>query len=173
MTVASPSFLGEFSQKIDGKGRMSIPSDFRGVLDDGDIDRPADKTTRMFLLYGPHLKNHMQAYTPDAMLEIIADIKRLPRGSQARKRASKLIMGKSLQIEIDKDGRIVLPKERREQIGINEKGGMITMIGLGDYFEIWNKDVYDEIEGVDEEAYLEEQGEDFDVMSLLPNSEGA
>lgn len=166
--MASPSFLGEFSQKIDAKGRMSIPSDFRTVLDDGDVDRPSDKTTRLFLQYGPHLKGYMQAYTPDAMAEIIADVKRLPRGSDDLKWASKFILGKSQQIEIDKDGRIVMPKERREKIGLADKGGMIFMIGLGDYFEIWNKETYDAVEGAEAEAYLEAQGHGFDPMSLLP-----
>ena len=31
------SFTGEHTQKVDGKGRMSIPADFRRVLEDGDL----------------------------------------------------------------------------------------------------------------------------------------
>lgn len=159
------SFRGEFNQKVDGKGRMSIPADFRRVLEDGDPQHPETPNPRVVVLYGPHLKNHLQAYTIEAMAEIEAQIQALPRGSAERKRASRLILSKSWAAEVDRDGRIVLPKERREQIGLE---GEATMVAMLDYFEIWNRDTYEATEAAEDEAYLEEMGDDFDPMTLLP-----
>ncbi|WP_299849668.1 division/cell wall cluster transcriptional repressor MraZ [uncultured Roseovarius sp.] len=164
------SFRGEFNQKVDGKGRMSIPADFRAVLADGDPRYPENPLPRLVVLHGPHLKNCLHAYTIDDMAEIEAGIRKLPRGSVERKRASRMILGKSWDTEIDKDGRIVLPQRLRQQIGLE---GDATMVAMGDYFEIWNKNTYEEIEAAETDAWLEEQPEDFDPLSLIsPPDEG-
>ncbi|WP_323785583.1 division/cell wall cluster transcriptional repressor MraZ [Thalassovita sp.] len=164
------SFRGEFDQKVDSKGRMSIPAAFRRVLEDGDPDFPQNPSSRMVVLYGPHLKGCLHAYTIDAMAEIEADIEALPRGSKRRKYASQMILGKSWETEIDRDGRIVLPKERREQIGLE---GVATMAARGDYFEIWNADTYTAEEDADLNEFLAEQDDDFDPLSLLDGAKGA
>lgn len=164
------SFLGEFNQKVDGKGRMSIPADFRAVLAEGDPRCPENPLPRMVVLHGPHLKNCLHAYTVEAMAEIEAGIKRLPRGSDARKRASRLILSKAWKTEIDKDGRIVLPQRLRQQIGLE---GEAAMVAMGDYFEIWNADTYAAQEAAETDAWLEELPQDFDPLSLIePPGEG-
>ncbi len=77
------SFRGEHNQKVDGKGRMSIPADFRRVLEAGDPTGPR-AAPRMYLLYGDHLKNYLAGYTIEAFTEVVDQIKRLPRGSDAQ-----------------------------------------------------------------------------------------
>ena len=163
------SFRGEFSQKGDGKGRMSIPADFRRVLEAGDPDYPANSTPRLVVLYGPHLKNCLHAYTVEAMTEIEDSIRRLPRGSQNRKQAARLILGKSWETEVDKDGRIVLPKERREQISLS---GEAVMVAAGDYFEIWNAETYRATEAAAADAFLAGMPDDFDPLSLIEGDGG-
>ncbi len=159
------SFRGEFDQKVDGKGRMSIPADFRRVLEAGDPDYPEkNPLARLVVLYGPHLKNCLHAYTIEDMADIEAAIRALPRGSERRKRASKMILGKSWETEVDRDGRIVLPKARREQIGLE---GSATMAAMGDHFEIWNTATYQAEEGAEIEDYLANMPEGFDPLSLL------
>ncbi len=159
------SFRGEFNQKVDSKGRMSIPADFRRVLESGDPNFSESPLPRMVVLYGPHLKNCLHAYTIEAMAEIEAGIQKLPRGSDARKKASRLILGKSWETEVDRDGRIVLPKERREQIGLSEEA---VMVAMGDYFEIWNADTFSAEEAAEIEDFLSEMPDDFDPLSLIP-----
>ncbi len=158
------SFIGEYTQRVDGKGRMSIPAGFRRVLEAGDPKFPDTPLPRIVVLYGPHLKNCLHAYTVEAMAEIQKEIKSLPRGSQRRKRVSRMILSKAWQTEIDRDGRIVLPKERREQIGLQ---GECVMAGMADYFEIWNKDTYDAKERAEIDGFLEDMPEDYDPLSDL------
>jgi len=158
------SFLGEFNQKVDGKGRMSIPADFRAVLAEGDPRCPENPLPRMVVLHGPHLKNCLHAYTVEAMAEIEAGIKALPRSSVERKRASRLILAKAWSTEIDKDGRIVLPQRLRLQIGL---GGEAAMVAMGDYFEIWNADTYEAADSAELAGWLEDMPQDFDPLSLI------
>ena len=162
-----PSFRGEFNQKVDSKGRMSIPADFRRVLEAGDPRHPDAPNARLVLLYGPHLKNCLHVYTIEAMAEIEADIQKLPRGSMERRRASQMILGKSWETEVDKDGRIVLPKDRRAQVALPEQGGEVVMIAMGDYFELWNAETYEREVAAEMESFLAEQDDDFDPLSLL------
>ncbi len=164
------SFRGEFHQKVDSKGRMSIPADFRAVLADGDPRCPEVSLPRIVVLHGPHLKNCLHAYTIDAMAEIEEGIRRLPRGSVERRRASRMILGKSWSTEIDKDGRIVLPQRLRQQIGLE---GEAVMAAMGDYFEIWNAQTYDDLESAETEAWLDEMPEDFDPLTLIDPPGGA
>ena len=167
----SLSFRGEFSQKVDGKGRMSIPADFRRVLESGDPEYPEKRSNpRMVVLYGPHLKNCLHAYTIDDMADIEADIRALPRGSVKRKQASRMILGKSWETEVDRDGRVVLPKDRRAQI---ELDGDATMVAMGDFFEIWNAETYEAEEKSEAEEYLSGLPEGFDPLSLLDGAGGA
>ncbi len=149
---------------------MSIPADFRRVLEDGDARFPDIPAPRMVVLYGPHLKGCLHAYTIEAMAEIEADIKKLPRGSERRKQAARMILGMSWETEVDKDGRIVLPKERREQIGLT---GECTMAAAGEYFEIWSADTYRETVEADMESFLDDMPDDFDPLTLLSGEGGA
>src|SRR6056297_1998961 len=100
----------------------------------------------------------------EAMAEIEEGIRKLPRGSAERKRASRMILGKSWDTEVDKDGRIVLPQRLRQQIGLE---GEAVMVAMGDYFEIWNADTYERIEAAETEAWLDDLPEDFDPLSLI------
>jgi MraZ protein len=127
---------------------MSIPADFRSVLADGDPRCPENPLPRIVILHGPHIKDCLHAYTIEAMQEIEEGIKRLPRGSVERKKASRKILGKSWETEIDKDGRIVLPQRLREQIGLT---GLTTMTAMGDYFEIWDAATYERFEEDDDD----------------------
>ncbi|MEQ9259127.1 MAG: division/cell wall cluster transcriptional repressor MraZ [Roseovarius sp.] len=163
------SFLGEYSQKVDGKGRMSIPADFRAVLAEGDPDYPDKPLPRIIINYGPHLKGNLRAYTIEAMNEIEAGIKRMPQGSENRKIASFVYLAKTWRSEIDKDGRIVLPQMLREQIGLD---GEARMIAMGEYFEIWNAETYAGSDGAEIEAWLAQQGPNFDPLTLVFPQEG-
>ena len=152
------SFRGEFDQKVDAKGRMSIPSDFRAVLADGDPRCPENPLPRMVVLHGAHLKGCLHVYTIEAMAEIEEGIKRLPRASLERKKASRKILGKSWETEVDKDGRIVLPQRLRQQIGL---GGQATMTAMGDYFELWDAETYSRFEAE------EDDDDDFDPLLYI------
>ncbi len=159
------SFTGEHTQKVDGKGRMSIPADFRRVLEAGDPEWTPDRSPRMYLLYGDHLKNELHGYTVDEFNQVVAQINALPRGSDRKKKLSRLIIGQSIKLDVDKDGRTVMPIRQRQKLGITD--GELQFSGLGDHFEIWKAETYNDEVADDLKGWLDEQGEEFDVLSLL------
>ncbi|GGL60674.1 division/cell wall cluster transcriptional repressor MraZ [Wenxinia marina] len=161
--MAHESFTGEYTLKMDGKGRLSIPAPFRRVLEQNDDRGPAAGPS-LYLLYGPHLKSNFKAYSVAGFRRIAKDIEDLPLGSPAKNRATQLILNRSQILDVDKDGRVVLPQRQREKRGMN--GGELVLAGSGDHFDIWPSEVY-ERQDDDLLEWLDEQGEDFDPLSLL------
>ncbi|MCK0119426.1 MAG: cell division/cell wall cluster transcriptional repressor MraZ [Yoonia sp.] len=159
------SFTGEHTQKVDSKGRMSIPADFRRVLEAGDPEWTTGLSPRMYLLYGDHLKNELHGYTVEEFNKVVDQINALPRGSDAKKRLSRLFIGQSIKLDVDKDGRTVMPIKQRQKLGL--KDGELYFSGLGDHFEIWKAETYTEEVGDNMADWLEGQGDDFDPLSLL------
>ena len=161
--MARASFTGEHPLKIDAKGRMSIPADFRRVLEENDPDWGEGLYPRLYLLYGPHLKDHLKVYSVAAFDQITADIESMHPASRERKIATATILKRSKRLDTDKDGRIVMPQRQREAMGLL---GDLMLAGAGDHFEIWDAAAYDSADA-DLQALIDGMGEDFDPMSLL------
>jgi len=157
-------FRGEFHQKVDGKGRVSIPAHFRRVLEAGDPTWTEGKVPELVVVYGDHRRQYLECYTIDAASEVDAKIDQMKRGSIERRMLEKLFNGQSLQTNIDDTGRIVLPAKLRAKIGLE---GEAYFIATGDTFQIWNPGTYEEVEEARTEAWLNDMPEDFDPLVLL------
>lgn len=144
---------------------MSIPADFRRVLEDGDPNWTTGLFPRMYLLYGDHLVNQLHGYTVDEFNAVVAQINALKRGSEEKEMLSRLIIGQSIMIEVDKDGRTVMPIAQRKKLGLTD--GELRFTGLGDHFEIWKAETY--VTEVEDEVtdWLTKKGDRFDPLILL------
>lgn len=124
-------FVSTFENKIDAKGRVSVPAAFRAVL-----ERDALRVEGTLAIYcypsldAPALDAGGQRLTA-RIDELLAG---LPDYSDERDELSVALYGDVEFLKIDGDGRIVLPKELREHAGIGSK---VTFVGLGEKFQIW------------------------------------
>ena len=159
------SFTGEHTQKVDGKGRMSIPADFRRVLEAGDPEWTTGLSPRMYLLYGDHLKDQLHGYTVEEFNAVVAQINAMPRGSEGKQMLSRLIIGQSIKLDVDKDGRTVMPIQQRKKLGLTD--GELKFSGLGDHFEIWKAETYTEKVADGVADWLSEKGDGYDPLILL------
>ncbi len=160
-------FIGEYTFKVDSKGRMSIPALFRRELEEGDPARPNKDRPRMVVVYGAETQKMLQVYTQTAFEALAADIAALPRGSQRRTILQRLVLNKSQPIEVDPDGRLVLPSALRAKIDLTDEA---YFAGVGETFEIWKPETFAAEDAANVEKWVEEMGADFDPLSLL--SEG-
>lgn len=162
-------FRGEFHQKVDTKGRVSIPALFRRVLEAGDPDWTDGLRPKLVIVYGDHRRKYLECYSIEAIQEVDEKIGHLPRGSVERRMLERMMHGQSHPTEVDEDGRIILPQKLREKIALDGEG---FFIAAGDTFQIWKPETYEAEEISRTEAFLEDLPDDFDVLSLLPNTEG-
>lgn len=158
-------FLGNETQGIDGKGRVSIPADFRPVILAGDSRELKGERPTFVMVYGTASQNHIKCYTLRDFAAIKARIALMPDGSPAKKAAAKLYQGFAMFMPLGEDGRIVLPAKLRAKLAIEDK---VFFIADNDHFKIWKPETFDEVEADSADAYLAQMGADFDITSLMP-----
>ncbi len=156
-------FRGEFHQKVDGKGRVSIPADFRRVLESGDPSWTEGLNPEFVVVFGGPKRDYLECYTIEAAAEVDAQIAELPRGSTERRLLERLFNGQSLKTSVDETGRIVLPAKLRTKIGLDDAA---YFIATGDTFQIWKPETF-EADEAKFEALLDQYPEDFDPLVLL------
>ena len=117
-------FIGEYSHNLDDKGRLAVPAKFRTKLSKGAV------VTR-------GLDNCLFLYTKSEWEKLAEKLAALPI-SQANSRAfSRLMLAGAMDVEIDKQGRIILPEYLRNFAGL-KKAAVIA--GLYNRLEIWDEE---------------------------------
>ena len=163
-------FRGEFGQKVDNKGRVSIPAQFRRVLEAGDPGWSDGKSPEFVIVYGDHRRNYLECYTIDAIGEVDDQIADLARGSLERRMLERLFSGQSHSTNVDETGRLVMPAKLRTKISLEAEA---FFIATGDTFQIWKPETYEAEELAKTEAWLENLPQDFDPLTLLDKSREA
>lgn len=164
-------FRGTEHVKVDGKGRMSIPARLRRVFDAGDPGYAASATgrTQLVAVYGPEWWNWIELYSIEAIEAIDEQIDRLPRGSQERRWLELLMNGQSTDLEIDREGRLVLPLKLREKLGFTE-GTETVFESRGDYVQVYHPDERPkDVQAL--EAFAESHGPEFDPRVFLQQAD--
>lgn len=157
-------FRGESTNKVDTKGRVSIPAAFRRVLEEGDPDWAEGENPNLILVYGGKERDFIEGYTLAAMEEVDDKISKLPRGSRPRRILERLFSGQSVQIQVDETGRLVLSSKLRDKIGISTEA---FFIGAGDTFQLWEPEGYLAYQEKMDDWYEEEFEDGTDPLTLL------
>jgi MraZ protein len=124
-------FVSTFTNKIDAKGRVSVPASFRAVLErDGYTQGSAGGIYCYPSLDAPALDAGGQSLAKkiDGLLD------GLPDYSDERDELSVALYGDVHILSLDQDGRIVLPEALRTHAGLSTH---ITFVGLGTKFQMW------------------------------------
>jgi MraZ protein len=80
------------------------------------------------------------------MAELVCDIDAMPNGDPNKVVLKRFIGSESVQVTVDKGGRICLPEEMAAAAGIQ---GEAVLVGLLDRFEIWNPERYEKVRSSD------------------------
>jgi MraZ protein len=124
-------FLSTYQNKIDKKGRVSVPALFRSALAKA---TPKAEEFSGIIAYGSFINRCVEACGIDRIKKLSARIEQLDPFSEERDAFATTILGGSIQLPFDGEGRVMLPEQLIELAGINE---MAMFIGKGETFEIW------------------------------------
>ncbi|MCG7420310.1 transcriptional regulator MraZ [Macrococcus epidermidis] len=142
-------FMGEYQHQLDTKGRMIVPAKFRDELTEHFvITRGLDKC-----LFG---------YPLDEWKRIEEKLKTLPITKRDARKFMRLFFSGAVEVELDKQGRINIPKNLMEYAGLSKE---CTVIGVSTRIEIWDRNSWDNFYEDTEEHYEEiaEELIDFDL----------
>lgn len=124
-------FRGINAINIDAKGRLAVPTRYRDAL--GGQDRSSlvvtiDTDETCLLLY------------PTKQWQVIEDnLQRLPSFNAAARRIQRLLIGHATDVELDGNGRILLPPLLRDYAHLDKR---VVMIGQGNKFEVWDESLW-------------------------------
>ena len=119
-------FGGVSNLSLDPKGRISIPAKYRDILAYGCNRLVVTlESAQCLLLY------------PEANWATVRDkIQQLPTGSHPLvKSYQRLVLGYAESIEVDKNGRLLLPLALRNMVKLDKD---LVLVGMGNRFELWD-----------------------------------
>lgn len=163
--MAFDAFRGVVATRMDTKARVSIPSAFRDTLDNGMAGTSG--RTRLVLVYGDPRRKFVAGYSLKGMTQLTEEIRDMPRGSRARRALERHMIALSATIEIDDDGRVVLPMPVREKLGLSSGAAEVVFAGALDFFELWQKETYDAEMAERDRIENDLLDHDDDILTLL------
>jgi MraZ protein len=124
-------FLGSHQNKLDAKGRVSVPAQFRTAL-----RQPGDSngTGVQVVLRPSHFHPCIEAWPPDEFETLATPLAHYSRLSAEHQDLAASIYADAYPVEADKEGRILIPAQLAEHAGLSEA---VVFMGMGATFEIW------------------------------------
>ena len=120
-------FIGTYNNSIDAKNRMIVPAKFREELG-----------YKVVLTLG--IDNCIYLY-PMKEWEVFMDkLAKLPISDPKARNFARNFTGNAEECEVDRQGRITLPQNLREQTGMVKE---LTTIGCMNKIEIWSREEYE------------------------------
>jgi len=125
-------FIDTFVNKIDSKGRVSVPATFRAAL--------GSQSFAGIVAFPLHSLRALRCAGMDWMEELGRSVNRTDFLSQEQDDLTATIFGDTKQLPFDGEGRIMLPAALTSHAGLD---GVAAFVGRGPYFEIWEPKALD------------------------------
>ncbi len=114
-------FTGEYRHAVDEKGRVAVPARFRSQLAAGAfLSRWIDECLALF--------------PRDEWDALAARVAALPISDAGARAFSRYVFSSAYEVELDRQGRVVLPPALREPAGFE---GEAVVVGSRDHIELW------------------------------------
>jgi MraZ protein len=140
-----PSFSGKYYYTIDPKGRIIIPAPFREIIS-------SNYSTKLYVTNAPFDKC-LYIYPMEEWSRHLEKIRTKPRSDEAIRYYLRRVIASAVEIEIDKQGRILIPASLREDAKLNAN---VVMAGQIDKIELWDRNEWDgsfDPEMIDKKAF--------------------
>ncbi|MCG2710258.1 MAG: division/cell wall cluster transcriptional repressor MraZ [Thermodesulfovibrionales bacterium] len=127
-----PSFSGKYYYSVDSKGRIIIPAPFREIIS-------ANYSRKLYIVNAAFDKC-LHLYPAEEWNRLEERVRAMPKMDEAVKFFMRKVIASAVEIELDKQGRVLIPVAHREDSGIN---GEIVVVGQIDKIELWDRKEWD------------------------------
>ncbi len=121
-------FMGEYNHTVDEKGRLIIPAKYREELGNEFVVTKG-------------LDGCLFAYGLSEWQVLEEKLRALPLTNKDARAFARFMLAGAASVEIDKQGRILLPQVLRNFAEIEKE---VVLIGVASRFEIWNRTKWEE-----------------------------
>ena len=125
-------FLSNTVNKIDSKGRVSIPSQFRSVLE--------NQGFAGVYLYPSFTSQSIDGGGEVLINQIAESIETMKLFAEETDALATALFSETYQLNYDQDGRISLPESLINHAGLKDK---VTFAGLGQKFQMWEPSAFE------------------------------
>ena len=125
-------FLSTYTNKVDKKGRVSVPAQFRSAL--------SDQLHNGIVLFVSNQYSCLEGFDWAKMDEISERMDHYDLFSDDQDDLATTIFGESVQLFLDGDGRVTLPSELTGPASITERA---VFVGMGRKFQIWSPELFE------------------------------
>lgn len=127
-----PHFVSSTNNKLDAKGRVSIPAPFRQIL--------AAQNTQGVYVLPSFVSSALDGFGEDLISEFAQRLTNLdPFFSADHDMRAQVVLAAAKLLGMDDEGRVRLPDEFIAHAGIRDR---VTFVGMGRKFQIWNPDTF-------------------------------
>jgi MraZ protein len=137
--TTEPTYYNSLYQHgVDDKRRVQIPAKWR----------PAKPGTELTLVLWPKAKEGpcLRVFPPEQMAKLVREVNAMPNSDSNKVVLKRFIGSESVQVALDKAGRICLPEKMARDAGLGEEA---VLVGLLDRFEIWSLERYEKVKASD------------------------
>lgn len=142
-------YIGEYIHSIDTKGRVIMPQKFREQLG------PVFYITR-------GIDGCLFVYDETEWKAMYDKMKDLKLTSKKAREFSRFLYAPAREVEVDKQGRVIIPQNLREYADIKKD---VAITGVASRIEIWSKERYDQYNSEKEELFnnMMDEFEELDI----------
>ena len=127
-------FIGEYNHNLDNKGRLAVPVKFRDDLKKGAVVTKG-------------LDGCLFLYTMSEWKILAEKLSKLPISQSNTRAFARLMLAGAMDVQIDKQGRVVLPDYLRKYATLKKK---IIINGLYNRLEIWDENNWEKYKKITE-----------------------
>lgn len=122
-------FYGESTVAIDDKGRLAIPTSYREQLS-------ALCANRLVVTYNPFERECLWLFPLPEWERTRDQVMQLSSFNMAHRDLQRKLVGAAARVELDSNGRILLPHTARQVAALQKQG---VLLGIGAKFELWSE----------------------------------
>jgi len=123
-------FIGLHNTSLDSKHRLAFPARYKGMLAEG-----------VYVTQG--FDRNLLLLTSDAFEVVARQIQGMNMANPLARLLFRMILGSATRLELDKNNSVLLPRELLDFANIKTDA---TLVGQGNYFEIWTPELWKEQE---------------------------
>ncbi|MDA8082365.1 MAG: division/cell wall cluster transcriptional repressor MraZ [Nitrospiraceae bacterium] len=127
-----PAFSGKYYYTLDPKGRLIIPAPFREII--------SSNYNHKLYLVNAAFDTCLHLYPQEEWQKLEDKVRQLPASDDAVKYFKRRVVASAQEVELDKQGRILVPASLREDARLNSD---IAIVGQIDRIDLWDRKEWD------------------------------
>ena len=127
-----PAFSGKYYYSVDLKGRIIVPAPFREIIS-------SNYSSKLYITNAPFDKC-LYIYPLEEWNKLQEQVRSKPRSDEAVRFFLRRVIASAVEMEMDRQGRVLVPAALREDANINSN---VVLAGQIDRIELWDRSEWD------------------------------